>query len=1095
MLADNRSIQQSSSSSDGEEDVEEEDSLVLNHADASTVRKTYRNTGGMMPKNNKYPNGSSSSPSPSSSIKFISHKNLNNEIIQATSFAKVLDVVQRRAKLGQVGAGSVMNGVNYSTAIHRLASFCARGGNYFADRAVVLSDPRTALILASMVESLLVSSSSSSSSSGDVVETIQLQHREISNIAWALAKLKLPPPLTAMPALTSTSSVEDAMMESATTVRQLVVQAALERRNNSHAGQQQPQTVTWVSALSQLAGHMLDYYTQSVIDGSVNLAPFRSQNLSNFLWALATAKRPNEEAFGMVAHKLIHKAKESRMEGTFTCNTQEWSNALWSFATTQTYTGAEELMEFVAELLRTDPEPWDHNKSQEIANTMWGVATLLVKKPAPISEIERTAALSILRSLLTIVVDRQANGFRAQELANSVWSLATIGFGISTTEQTKINHNRYIILETDRPADDFALMSAAVNTILRVAGPTLHRFKPQELNNLTWALARLLRMNKDAVDRALLEDLLWQVSECFSRLGGKAKGQDIGTTLWGFSQLDMKDPNLYRNVAVLVPENAALSYRPQELSNSVHALANSGIMKMDAGSSSSSSSSSSSPKDWMQSNDPLKKLFVAAGAAVMQRTTSFKQQELKDVLWSFATAELRHPALFRFAASNIVRYSVEELGSFLSQGLGNLAWAYGKHAQSGSTNIITASGRLGSYISVALDLGEDLSQRLFRSICKGMLCNFDNLRACNPQDISNTAWALAIMGFKDEQFMCEVRDTLKEKLRLYLSGDRGSVNLFNGQEIANTLWALATLDVPPHDTLETVWEYLQAVVGKPGEYTVESIAAFFNRQELGNMAWACAVFDHYPEEFIAFLYYGLIGPGTESDVARLNKAYKDGGLHGSTINTLIYVQTSRDKLAADSGPCLPTNFPGCWGAPDSLKAAQTSNDLQMIGVNEITTSKVQAQVSKAFHRIGFEYVEEFTMNTVDLASYYGRRETTDPIEIISIDIANANERIAIEVDGPAHYLNRIDGQYNEHIDDEEYSNNENHKFDWDGSRQEATGATLLKTRLLQELGWQVINIPFWEWKALNGAAEKEDAYCRTMLTTVLRNSESIEANT
>ena len=113
---------------------------------------------------------------------------------------------------------------------------------------------------------------------------------------------------------------------------------------------------------------------------------------------------------------------------------------------------------------------------------------------------------------------------------------------------------------------------------------------------------------------------------------------------------------------------------------------------------------------------------------------------------------------------------------------------------------------------------------------------------------------------------------------------------------------------------------------------------------------------------------------------------------------------------------------------------------------------------------------------------HGIRLSPKPIGILSIDIANIHEKIAIEVDGPAHFISRIDKYtasstgYSKRIKGKlEY------QYSWNGDRQEMNGATALKDRLLNSLGWKVIHIPFWEWDAMGGDKSAEEDYCRGLL--------------
>ena len=59
--------------------------------------------------------------------------------------------------------------------------------------------------------------------------------------------------------------------------------------------------------------------------------------------------------------------------------------------------------------------------------------------------------------------------------------------------------------------------------------------------------------------------------------------------------------------------------------------------------------------------------------------------------------------------------------------------------------------------------------------------------------------------------------------------------------------------------------------------------------------------------------------------------------------------------------------------------------------------------------------------------------------------------VAVEVDGPSHFLGRV-----------------------------PTGATQLKRRQLRAFGWSLVDVPYWEWNALNGDQERA-AYLRRKL--------------
>ncbi|EOD30188.1 hypothetical protein EMIHUDRAFT_460698 [Emiliania huxleyi CCMP1516] len=77
-------------------------------------------------------------------------------------------------------------------------------------------------------------------------------------------------------------------------------------------------------------------------------------------------------------------------------------------------------------------------------------------------------------------------------------------------------------------------------------------------------------------------------------------------------------------------------------------------------------------------------------------------------------------------------------------------------------------------------------------------------------------------------------------------------------------------------------------------------------------------------------------------------------------------------------------------------------------------------------------------------------EHLEPCTGYSLDLALPSSRIAIEVDGPSHFL-RPDSQ---------------------GVRA-PSGTTMLKRRLLAAAGWRVISVPFYDWDRLNTADERQ----------------------
>ena len=89
----------------------------------------------------------------------------------------------------------------------------------------------------------------------------------------------------------------------------------------------------------------------------------------------------------------------------------------------------------------------------------------------------------------------------------------------------------------------------------------------------------------------------------------------------------------------------------------------------------------------------------------------------------------------------------------------------------------------------------------------------------------------------------------------------------------------------------------------------------------------------------------------------------------------------------------------------------------------------------------------------------------------SLDLALRSSLIAVEVDGPSHFL-RNPGTQGEHL---------------------PNGSTLLKRRLLRMAGWHVVSVPFFEWDPLlNRQAQCQ--YLRSHLDEFLTAASSADAH-
>jgi RAP domain len=359
----------------------------------------------------------------------------------------------------------------------------------------------------------------------------------------------------------------------------------------------------------------------------------------------------------------------------------------------------------------------------------------------------------------------------------------------------------------------------------------------------------------------------------------------------------------------------------------------------------------------------------------------------------------------------------------------------------------------------------------------------ENLAALKPQDISNTAWALAVLGMRHDPFMEAAKQQLIDRANQYLISGYNVMTYFKGQELANLLWAFAIVNFP-FDALETVVlpYMLKTTVGSMKSLNAAGIAKVYKRQELANIAWSCAIFDDYPPNLTKYLYSGLVGVGENSHMQNLKKCYNDGGLQRQAIMSLIYLQLALELEGETNGLFLPELFPEGWGR----QTRSSDDDMLDMGFDlKLSTSKIQRDVSAAFERIGFHHVEEHVIPLEDLLENAGVGLAETTMEVIAIDIANVEERIAIEVDGPAHYVANIETVPAEGGYPKVNNGRLEYSFHMNGDRHGLNGPTVLKSRLLERMGWKAINIPFWEWYDMGGDPALEEEYCRRILGELL----------
>ena len=197
----------------------------------------------------------------------------------------------------------------------------------------------------------------------------------------------------------------------------------------------------------------------------------------------------------------------------------------------------------------------------------------------------------------------------------------------------------------------------------------------------------------------------------------------------------------------------------------------------------------------------------------------------------------------------------------------------------------------------------------------------------------------------------------------------------------------------------------------------------FKPQNLANSLWAWATLGHSPGEATL----GRFAEAAERQLA------------GFKVFPLSLKQLFQAKL-------LWEEMGVAWEMPRVLY--EEADAVWRAEAQRVTVSALQRAVGAVLHdELGVEY--ELEAQTAD--------------GLFSIDIAVRAESVALEVDGPSHFV---------------------------CNTRAPTGRTLARNRLLAARGWRVVALPFFEWDACGGDRQRQAECLRRHLRGLLAQLES-----
>jgi hypothetical protein len=360
---------------------------------------------------------------------------LNKEITCCGSASDVLKLFVKvggaRPSTSSVG-GANFNGVNFSTMVHRIACKAT-------DKRQTVTDPRLAILFCAIAEQLAQDLGQFSLANSN--KNLFFRGRELSNIAWSMAKLQfLVPPKETLPILrylepseqhinlsdpdvqwtNQMKTLSNQLLVTSTLLRKQIVQIAEQKKKPKvEETADAPSYYSYIPTLRKLAGCVLDAIAANVLS-------IRTSNKNNTI-----------------------KESSKKQQSVDCCNTQELANLLWAFGTTKRgdVTLAEELV--LRLMIRAQ---------QQTATTEKSTTSNLYddrQQPPP--------AAAAATATATSAIGGDASTMKAQEVSNSVWALARMG--ARGPNQIRFNQYAASLLDNEH---------------------VLHTFKTQELANTAW---------------------------------------------------------------------------------------------------------------------------------------------------------------------------------------------------------------------------------------------------------------------------------------------------------------------------------------------------------------------------------------------------------------------------------------------------------------------------------------------------------------------------------------------------------------------------------------------------------------------------------
>ncbi|WP_422489917.1 RAP domain-containing protein [Endozoicomonas sp. ALE010] len=682
------------------------------------------------------------------------------------------------------------------------------------------------------------------------------------------------------------------------------------------------------------------------------------------------------------------------------------------------------LLDGVIVKCKQKPEARDID-AQGTTNLLWALAKIVGNG----LELEKTPKLREVVAALLPLVKIKAESKEGKEhfiplhIANQLWALA------------KLVDNGLELEKTPKLKEVVAALLLHVKTKAE-SKEEKDYFKPQEVTNLLWALAKLVENGLDLEKTAQLKEA---VAALLHHVKIKAESkeekdhfnpQHIANLLWAVAKLvdnGLKKTRTFREAVAALLANVKTKAKskeekdhfiPQHITNLLWAVAK--LVDNGLG---------------LEKTPKLKEVVAALLPHVKTKAESkeekdhFIVQHIANQLWAVAklvdnglekTAQLKEVVAALLPHVKTKAESKADQDHFIPQHIANLLWAVAKLLDNGLEKTAQLKEAVAALLPHVKTKAESKEEK-------------DHLK---PQAVTILLWAVAKLV--ENGLELEKTAKLKEALAALLchvkakAESKEEKDHFIPQHIANLLWALAKL-VENGLELEKTAKFKEAVVALLPHVQTKATSKEekdqFKPQEVANMIWAVAKLGEAIElNVVKSTLASLLGKISENTPLSHQGRWMSlwGVMAFCARFYLTYGKNNKNSLEKHIGELFscPGKTPTGNTEDPSIIAMVTS----WLGIACPVVPHYRTNTSQ----LQFTFHDQLRSSLPSLKIEEEKSLNSLP----PVDLLLPDYNMVIDVQGPSHYVG--------------------------GDFKTRNGSTLLKIALLKKLGFEVIEIPVYK---------------------------------